>query len=112
MYNKKNIMLYKKTNSDPSFDDYNRRKVWNIKQLNASKKILQNENNYLLMSLDLPKDVKYRDEERTFIRYFDITRFGMNADENIHKLWFHSELRNNYINCCLDSFIHRNKPIN
>lgn len=97
--------MFKKTNSLPDFDSFEQQKRLYNKQLNYNKKQLHKINNSLLEALDLPKDPKYRTEERSFLRYFDITHFGMNDDKNIRELWFASEERYNFMELCLDSFI-------
>lgn len=97
--------MFKKTNSLPDFDSFDKHKILYNKQLNYNKKQLHKINNSLLETLDLPKDPKYRSEERSFLRYFDITHFGMNDDKNIRELWFASEERYNFMELCLDSFI-------
>ena len=93
--------MIKRNNSAPVFDTNRSLK----KQILESKKMLLRHNNRLLKTLDLPKDDKYRTEEQSFIRNFDITHFGLNPDINISNQWFQNEKRYNSINMIIHSFL-------
>ncbi len=93
----------KKSNSAPIFET---QCAWNENQIKYSKKIIQRTNNKLLQKLDLPKDDKHKNEEQSFIRYFDITHIAMNNDVNIRNIWFENEQKYNFIQLYITSLMH------